>query len=222
MKACKKYLIFFLIISSQMTFGQTSDRFITNYYARKNYFPEKAKEFKEIEGSPYLNSEFIDGVFYLKDTTAVKILLRYNIYTDEMEYQSNGVNYAVGNPLYLNKILLGESVFVYLPFIQKGGYFELFEVGKCTLVQKKLIYIKPAEEPKAMQSTYIPAKFIRKPDIFYMLVNDTLVFKIDNMKSIKKALQDQQLKIDSFIKQEKIKNTKQENLIKIVKYYNSL
>jgi hypothetical protein len=213
-------------MSSQMMFGQLTDLSLIdptfNDYFIKNINSKKAYEYQDIEGSPYLNSEFMDGVLYLKDSTAVKLPLRYNIYTDEMEYQLKGSNYSVGNPQSLNKILLGESVFVYLPFIQKGGYFELFELGNCFLVQKKMLKFNPAESAKPIVGVAIPAKFIRERDIFYMVVNHSQAFKIVNMKAVINALQDQKLKIENFIKQEKIKNTKKENLIKIVKYYNSL
>jgi hypothetical protein len=222
MKTYRKYIIIILSISSQLLFSQLNDPFLENYNARKRNFPEKAKEFKDIEGSPYLNSNFVDGVFYLKDTLTVKLPLRYNIFTDEMEYQLNGINYAVGNPLSLNKIIFNESVYVYLPFISKGGYFELFELGKCTLIQKKTVNIKPAEGPKPIIAKAIPATFIRKPDVFYFVINDTIVKRIDNLKSIIDALQNQKPKIENYIKQEKIRKIKKENLIKIVKYYNSL
>ena len=139
-----------------------------------------------------------------------------------MEYQLKGVNYVVGNPQFLKKILLGGSVFIYLPFIQKGGYFELLESGKCFLVQKRSVQFKPAEGPKPIEGISKPPKFIREPDIFYIGVKDSKTIEIANMKSVINALQDQKLKIESFIKTEKIKRTTRENLIKIAKYYNSL
>jgi hypothetical protein len=221
MKAKKKYVIFFLFISSQMLFGQPSHLFIQDFCARERIFPEKAKEYLDIEGTPYLDNDFQDGLVYLKETEVFKIPIRYNIYADEMEYQAKGMNYVIGSPAALNKIILGESIYVFLPFIQKGGYFELFELGKCTLVQKKITDVKPAEESKPMV-TPAPATFIRKPDVFYCVINDTLVYKIKNMESVKTALKDEKPKIEGFIKQEKIKNIKKENLIKIIKYYNSL
>ena len=226
MKTCKIFGILFSIMSSPVIFGQVNDvslidpTFNDIYY--KNIDSKKTTNYQDVEGSPYLDSQFIDGVFYFKDTTSVKLPLRYNIYSDEMEYQLKGIKYAVGNPQSLNKIVLDKSVFVYLPFVQKGGYFELFESGKCFLVQKKMVKLQPAESPKAIVGVAIPAKFIREHDVFYMVVNHTQVFRVVNMKSVITALQDQKLKIESFIKKENIKNIKSENLSKIVAYYNSL
>lgn len=225
MKTCKVIIISILTMSSQMMFGQQIDGFLDAYHFYKSSQDQPSKNtygYQAIEGSPYLNSEFIDGVIYLKDTTSYKLPLRYDIYANEMEYQLKGVNYVVGNPQFLKKILLGGSIFIYLPFIQKGGYFELLESGKCFLVQKRSVMFKPAEGPKPIEGTTTPAKFIREPDIFYIGVKDSKTIEIANMKSVINALQDQKLKIESFIKTEKIKKTTKGNLIKITEYYNSL
>ena len=222
MKKFIKCLILLLTLSSQIVLSQPNDPFLESYSVRKKNYPEKAKEYKDIAGSPYLNSEFVDGSFYLKDTVVIKLPMRYNIYADEMEYKFNGVNYAVGNPLALNKIVIGDSKYLYLPHLQKGGYYELLEFGKCTLIQKKVVEIKPAEGPKPMQPDVVPATFVRKSDVNYFLVNDSNLYRLDNLRAVKNALQDHKTQIDEFLKYENIKRINQENLIKIAKFYNSL
>jgi hypothetical protein len=222
MRNCKIILITVLTLLSQVMSAQEINKFLDYYNFHKTSGDKKTIDYIDIQGSPYLNSEFIDGIIYLKDTTAVKLPLRYNIYSDEMEYQIEGVSFTVGNAKFINKILLGESIFVYLPFINSGGYFELIESGNCFLVQKRSVKFKPAEKPKPIEGNVTPAKFVDEPDIFYMIVNDTLTVEIKNMKSVINALQDQKSKVESFIKQEKIKRVKKENLIKIAEYYNSL
>ena len=222
MKKYRIIIIAVLTLSSQLMFGQEINKFVDYYYFQKKSGVVKTNDYSDILGSPYLNVEFTDGVIYLKDTTAVKLLLRYNIYSDEMEYQIQGVNFVVGNTLIINTILLGNSIFVYLPFINKGGYFEVIESGKCFLVQKRSVTYKPAEKAKPIEGISSPAKFVAEPDVFYMILHDTLTYAIENRKSVINALQDQKEKIESYIKKEKIRNIKKENLIKIVKYYNSL
>jgi hypothetical protein len=178
--------------------------------------------YDEIEGTPYLNKDFTEGAVYLKDTTAVKVPLRYNIYTDELEYRMKDVNYAVGNPQALNKAVIGGSVFVYLPFVGKGGYFELLESGKCFLVQKRSVTFKPSEDPKPIEGKDIPARFVADPDVFYMVVENAQPVEITGMKSVLSTLADQKDKVGSYVKAEGLKTSKKENLIKIAKYYNSL
>jgi len=227
----KKYtvgVIVFFVISSQLLLGQvpfpltqTPNPFPTDYTMDKKYNVEKTEEYKDIDGTPYLNNEFQSGVFYLKNTKTLELPIRYNIYRDEMEYLLDGVSYVVGSPESLVKVVFAGSEFRYLPTISKGGYFELFESGKCTLFQKRIVEYTPSEGSKPIIGL-VPAKFERNADVFYLVTNQTQSFKILNISSVINALQDQREKIESFIKQEKIKNIKKENLIKIVKYYNSL
>lgn len=216
------FTINILFLLSQMVISQSADPFLQKFSTYKNAHPDKAKQYKDVDGSPYLNDNFMEGVLYFKDTTTLRLPLRYNIFTDDMEYQFQGLNYVVANPEKLNKIVLGESVFVYMPFTQSEGYFELMESGTCTLYQKRLIRYKPAEGPKLIQGVAIPAVFERKRDIFYMVFNDLRALRIENLKSALNALNDKITQIEIFAKSEKIKNTKKENLVKIVKYYNSL
>jgi len=222
MKTFKISAIFILILISLNTFSQLTDPFLNSYSIYKSYHPEKAKEYKDVDGSPYLNEEFIDGVIYMRDTLTIKLPLRYNIYTDEMEYQLKGINFVVANPQDVSKIVIGKSVFVYQPYIKKGGYFELFESGKCLLVQKKSVAFKPAEGPKAITGAPTPAQFLRKSDSYYLVKDKSQVVRIENLKSLLKALEDQKDKMDAFVNQQQIKNIRKENIIKMVKYYNTL
>jgi len=228
MKTKKICILAFVILSSQMILAQlpfpvtqTPNPFQTDYNFDKKYKSEKTQEYKDIEGSPYLNNEFTSGIFYLKDTVGVKFPIRYNLFTDQMEYQSEAVNYVVGSPQSLSKIILAGSEYIYIPYIGKGGYVELFESGKCKLVLKKKVEYIPSVGAKPIVGL-TPAKFEREPDVFYLVTNQNQAVKISNLKSVITTLQDQKTKIENFIHQEKIKNIKKENLIKIVKYYNSL
>ena len=227
MKTNKNCIIALLTVSSVMSFGQTrlpviefSNPYATDLPLDKRYINENFHDYDEIDGSPYLNSDFVNGTFYVKDTLAIKHPIRYNLYTDQMEYKSEGINYYVGSPQSLSRIVLGESVFIYLPFIEKGGYFELFEPGKCKLVQKRKVVFKHSETKPIVG--IIRSSYERRPDEFYLIINQNQAFRIVNMNSVINALKDQKPKIETFIKQEKIRNTKKENLIKIAKYYNSL
>jgi hypothetical protein len=227
MKTRKICFIALLMISPVMLFGQTRMPVITfqNPYPSvlpfdKRYINEDYHDYDNIDGSPYLNNEFVNGTFYVKDTVAIKLPIRYNIYADHMEYKADGAIYYVDSPQSLSRIVLGESVFIYLPFIEKGGYYELVEPGKFKLVQKRRVDFKHSES-KPIEGL-IKSRYESNPDVFYLVNNQNQAFRIGNMNSVMNALQDQKTKIETFIKQEKIRNTKKENLIKIAKYYNSL
>ena len=67
------------------------------------------------------------------------------------------------------------------------------------------------------------AEFIRKPDSFYISIDNKPAAKIDNKKDLINVLSEHQEEISEFLKQNKVKNiTKDGQLQVIVKYYNSL
>jgi hypothetical protein len=214
------FLIFFL--SLQNTFAQSKELFLEDYYFIKNINSEKATEYNDIVGNPYLNREFTEGIFYFMDSTAFKLPVRYNIYADEIEYQLEGKNYAVNDPKSLSRILLGESIFIFINSNKERGYFELLEQGKYTLLQKREVKFRPEEGPKPIEGTIKPASFVKYPDTFYIMTQDSEIKKIINLKSLIMYLEDHKVKIKNFIKKEKIKKAKKENLIKIIKYCNML
>lgn len=207
---------------TKLAIGQQVDLFLEDYHFYKLVHSEKADDYKGIEGTSYLEKDFRDGVFRLKDSSLIKLPIRYNMYSDELEYRLKDINYVVGNRDILEKTTIGKSVFVYLPSVQKGGFFELLAAGKCSLVVKRQVTFKPAEGPKPIEAKRIPARFEREPDVYFLLVDGAEPVKAGNMKSVMNALQDQKPKLEPFVEQEKIKNTRSANLVKIVKYYNSL
>jgi len=215
-------IVLLFIMATQVNFGQWIEPILNNYYTYESSQPKKVDEYKDIEGNPYLDSTFKAGIIYLKDSIAYKLPLRYNIYADQMEYRQKEVSYIIENPQLFNMVKLNGSIFVYLPFLDKGGYFELAESGKCSLLQKRLVGYQPAEGPKPVTMIVNPAKFYRQTDVFYIIRNNKDFYKIKYMNSVIEALKDQEEKIENYIKQEKIKSTNKENLIKIVNYYNNL
>lgn len=221
MNLTKAFIFFVLILTTKFSIGQQVDLFLEDYHFYKLVHSEKAEDYKGIEGTPYLEKDFTDGVFRLKDSSLIKLPIRYNMYSDELEYRLKDINYVVGNRDILKNTTIGKSVFVYMPSVQKGGYFELLEAGKCSLVVKRKVIFKPAEGPKPIEAKRIPARFEREPDVYFLIVGESEAVKAGNLKSVINALQDRKPQIENFIEQEKIKNTRPENLVKIVKYYNT-
>jgi len=209
-----KVLIIFLVLVCptfpNLIYAQTIDPFIDYYKFREQAKGSKAGDYQGIDGSPYLSSEFVEGECVLKDSSTIKLLLRYNIYADAMEYKEKDKNQvlAIGNPGLLHQVSINNSKFAYLPFVEKGGYYEILVEGKCLLAQKRVVKYKEAEAAKPIEGISKPARFVNESDTFYVVANQSTFTKITNLKSVIAALKDQEPKIESFITQAKIKNWK--------------
>jgi hypothetical protein len=205
-------------------------REVTNLYNSNKLIDGKWKvelTVNDIQGSPYLNDEFISGTIYTTQKQQYNnIPLRYNIYKDELEFRnpSNEVM-VLTTPEIVEYAVFGENIIAYSSYQQgsktKQGFFLVLESGKSTLMAKASIIFQQPTEPGAYKEPE-PAKFIRRTDEYYIQIGKNALIEINNIKSLIEAFPDNSDKVEAFIEKNKIKTNKSESLIEVVKYYNSL
>jgi hypothetical protein len=127
----------------------------------------------------------------------------------------------------IKKVNLGESTFVVEKYvndkgIQKYGYFTLLDSGKVNLFSKKSVKFTPGMKGRALDGSDQPAEYRRNPDEFYFRIAGGELVEIKTVKSFIAALPDKQDEMSAFAKKEKISPRDEEELVKMVKYYNSL
>ncbi len=213
---------------SQVTFPYEMQQAIDFY--RTNKFIAESKNSSAnsgIEGSPYLEDEFVKGsIFTIQRQQYVDIPLRYNIYNDDLEFKTpTDEIQALATPGILEKAVFGNTQIVYSSFELvnkiKKGFFIVLEEGKVSLYAKPGIMFREATLPGAYKEAE-PAKFVRKPDEYYLRIGQEPAKLIGSKKELETAFPDNQDKIKSYISKNKTKVNKPENLIELVKYYNSL
>jgi len=230
----KRYLLalFFFLSAIGFSFAQdvyqvreALDFFRTNKLQRgerNNILSEN-----EIQGSPYLKDEFITGtIFTTSKTQYVNISLRYNIYNDQLEFKNpEGVILAVATPEIVEKVDFGDFTMVYVPYSNvkkiRRGFFKVLEEGDASLYSRSEIIFKEATKPAAYKEAE-QAKFVNKPDSYYIRVGLEQAMKVGNKKDVIEIFPKHQDEVSSFIKKNKIKTNKTESLKKLVQYYNSL
>ncbi|WP_276392790.1 hypothetical protein [Eudoraea chungangensis] len=181
-----------------------------------------------IEGSVYYNENFIKGdVFYLTKLFD-SYPMRYNAFSDEIEIQR-----TEGSPLEsvykstsLTCIIDNES-YVYSKYfdskgeIKEGYIIRLNEGSKYVLFEKKTkVYKEGRKGATSMHPTY-PPKFEDKHDYFISADGEVPV----QFKGSKKELtaifgNEKASELKSFIKKNKIKLNKEEDLVKLMEFVN--
>ena len=180
-----------------------------------------------IEGSPYDSKEFREG--YLVTVTNQKyvgLFLRYNIFNDRIEYRDEAGNpMAIAYPEAINHVVIGSAKYIYSPYaVQKKvvkGFFRVAEEGRASLFIRKNIGFQEAQ-PAAAYKDPEPPKFLKKPDDFYIRIEPSEAKLISNKSDLPLAFPDKNDQIDEFIKKNKIKANREEDLAKLVRFYNSL
>jgi hypothetical protein len=181
---------------------------------------------QKIEGTPYLDENYVDGEIYYGEAKRAQVPLRYNIYRDLMEYQQNGKPLVLDPSDKIKKVRLGENTFIVDKFEFEGktklGFLNLLDSGKVTLLSKKVVKYQEPLKGRALDGGDLPAKFSRSTDAFFFKVGGGIAQKIDNVKDMIATLPDKQEELKQFVKKEKISPKKEGELLKLVRYYNSL
>ncbi len=182
---------------------------------------------EDIEGSPYLNDEFVNGNVYTTSKTMFPdIPLRFNIYNHEIEFKSpEGKIAAIDTPEIVEKIEFGDYVVKYIPYKDvkkiKRGFLLLLSDGHAKLFARPSVDFRAAVPPAAYKDA-VPAKFIDKATSYYIRVGEDAALLIEKKKDLTLAFPDHQQEIAAFIKKHKISHRKEDKLTALVEFYNSL
>src|SRR5687767_11904721 len=180
---------------------------------------------QKIEGTPYLSEKYVPGEI-LFGTSRSTVPLRYNAYQDLMEYQQNGKALVLDPSTKIKSVRLGESTYIVDKFEFDGktkyGFLNLLDSGKVTLVAKKVIKYQEPLKGRALDGGDLPAKFSKSSDAYFYRVGNGELQEVNNIKDMIASFPDKQEEVKQFAKKEKISPKKEEELVKLVRYYNSL
>lgn len=180
-----------------------------------------------VEGSPHASIDFVAGTVITKsDIRYEQVPLRFNIYANEMEFKTaDGSVFFLAMPEIINEILINGDKYVYVPYTYGGrllrGYFRIAAAGKASLLIRQNINLKEAEPPAPYKEAQ-PARFIKMPDEYFVRIGEAEAVKISNRKELLTALSDKSSQMDLFIKKNKTKFNREEDLLQAIKYYNQL
>ncbi|WP_276965365.1 hypothetical protein [Chryseobacterium sp.] len=181
----------------------------------------KTFKYDEIAGdSPYIGKEFSDAKIAVNYE---QLPIRYNSYTDEIEFKKNGNVQKKKKTTDFSRIevLSPRQVIVLLDTSDNlnGYFFELIN-GKNNLYKKiktKFTDVVPAANSYASER---PANFRTLPPVYYIKTQNGFIKKPKNQKDIINQFPDKKDSLTTFFKSNKIKFDKDEDLIKLVTFLN--
>lgn len=183
-----------------------------------------------IQGSPYLQKEFEEGTMIVQNGTVIPGLrYRYDIYGDKMLFIVNGDTATINKPLALRSIEIGGKKFVYEVYVSGPGkvatsYFEVVEENESlTLLHRR--------QAELDQDVYVSnygggggtKEFrLKTVDSYYLKLGKAAASEIDNRKDLLELFPDNRQQIREYLKQNKLKVKKEEDLRSILQYCASL
>jgi hypothetical protein len=182
-----------------------------------------------VDGSPYLYRDFTKGeALSIDNTRYVNATFRYNMYTDQIEYEKNGDIYVLNNPGDFKYFIIGNNIFCYKLFstsdgLLKKGYFQLLNNGEdATLFKKKNVRFVPPKEAEAYAPAS-PAKFMSASDHYYISFHGKPLVMLNlKKKEFMSVFPEKTNEIEGYIANQKLSIRKEEDLLKLVEFYNKL
>jgi len=207
---------------------KTSD-YINSYSAESVKYNEAAKNIKiaEIQGSPFLTDSFVLGSVYTNNNGQVQnIPVRYNIYTDNIEYIMGASSVLeLKNPETVEKVDYGNYKLIYLSQSNKNksknGFFIVLTDGNATLLSKPGVTLHKPSPPGGYIDAQ-PPRFSRNPDTYYIKVGKNQAKIIRNKRHLITSFPDSREELSNYIKAHNTKISDQKSLSDLVQFYNSL
>jgi len=228
-----KTVLFFIAIifvsfnslSAQTMLNGLMDNFRFKKITEGTYF-RNSLSLSDVEGSPFLNEEFLPGKIITRDGSVyTEIPLRYNGYTDDLEFQKDKDNFNIDPKDLVKRAEFGGSVFCYLEYFEgdkiKSSFFEILTEGKATLLVKYSVKFLDKEQVKAYAEPK-PARFDTPVKDHYLSIDGAPAKLITNKKGLLEMFGDKKSAIESYISKNKVSAKGDDGLTKIVVHYNSL
>jgi len=180
----------------------------------------------DIEGTPYLNEEFSPGmIITIEGKTYDTIPLRYNAYTDDLEFQKGEDTYNIDPKTIVRRAEFGGAVFGCMKYDSFGktqnGLFEILTEGKAILLIKYTIRFLEKEKVQAFVDPK-PARFEASKKEYYISFDDAVAKLITNKKNLLELFVDRKDEMESYISKNKLSIREDDDLTKIIAHFNSL
>ena len=225
----KTYLKLLLVFLSAITANRSYAQFILLKDATGGGIIFN-KDYVDINGSPFFKAEWLNGTVTLADARVIKdINVKYDEVVDKPyvrgpQDQTVLLNDKVtefsmidntGSKTVVRKYKNG---FTNIPGFTVDSYFEVLADGKVSFLKKK---VKVITEDKQYNSAVITKGFFETTKYYIVSnINSTLVKKDKN--SVLAALSDKQTELDAFVKANSLNLKDEDDIVKLVDYYNTL
>ncbi len=220
-----KRVIFVLVIvcysSIEFVYSQnTLQNFALEFQGLKAREAKREIAYASIQGDPYYSNDFVKSTVFLINGDSSIVPLRYDLYMDEMEFKQND------KTLWLNKkevasIMYGSEKLISCDMKEKDKFLYFFVItnGDYSLLRRQNVNLLSAEKLKGFSDAK-PIRFESMPIEYFVKINDLLPTIILTTKDLKKLVADN-APAREFLKKEKIKPGKKDDLVKLVEFLNA-
>lgn len=218
-------VIIFLTLLNGNAFSQNIIIQDENYLYQQYNIYEYQLNYEDIKGSPYLNDSLIWGVVNFINGDSVSQYLRFNVYEGTIEYLDNNNLLIINNIQQIDNVLIDNDKIVYRLYDSgsRSGLFIEKVKGKFSFYEKPVVEFEKAKPAIDSYHEPTPEAFVRKAPLWYFSTNNgPLIHFIPNKSGLKEIFGEDYDTIDKYRKREKLKYGREEDLVALFEYFNTL
>jgi hypothetical protein len=187
----------------------------------------------EVLGTPYISDSWMYGSFTVSDSVRYEGLLRYNVFTQEMEFIYNSDTVLVTAPFRLSGINFSGKKFEHALYIEEKGktewlgsaYFEVLNSGTIALLRKNYVKI----EENSFARNYMGGGgdgreyYVHKSALYFRNEPGTEAVKFEKrQRYLLRIMKKHEKEVLEFIRENKLNIRNEKDLILVFDFYNQL
>ncbi|WP_103069954.1 hypothetical protein [Aquimarina sediminis] len=182
--------------------------------------------FEDYDGSIYMKGSYKESSVIHEKSGTFDAKLKYNIHSDALEYSSGSKLYEVVKSPTIHARIDGDY-FYYCEFqsqrgVDRRGYYVLVELtDKYRIYKRFTLKIKEPRESIAVGAPSEPGA-VRMKTTYYLEESGVIMELPMSKKDMLAAFNDKESELKEYLKKEKIRLRKEEDLIRFVARYNAL
>ncbi|MEW7293102.1 hypothetical protein [Aquimarina sp. 2304DJ70-9] len=212
----KILLLFFLIISSTLL-AQLPRSLLKS--------SQRVSTFDEYDGTLYMKARYKESSVIDEKAGAFDAKLKYNIFTDALEYNQGSKLFEILKSTTIHARIDGDY-FYFCEFkttrgLKREGYYVLVELNDKYRIYKR--FTLDIKEPSKNTLTQIAEPGVLKMITTYYVEEEGKIMELPmNKKDMLAIFSDKENELKEYLKKEKIRLRKEEDLIRLVARYNAL
>lgn len=219
MKSKFCYYLLLLVSLNAMSQSQT---YVDNN-GSLNFLPVSESK-QNIDGSPYINDAYLPAT--IEGYKGVTLPIRYNAQKDEMEFLRENKKFHVAKSDSLEVKILNK-LYKYLEYQTKTdkeqGFLVVVNEGKnYSLYRKEKIVLVQASSSSGAYAMDSNAYYRKTDDKFYLSVPGKIIFMPGKKKELIALFPDKSAQIEEYVKKNKVSFDKENDLIGLVNFLNTL
>lgn len=180
----------------------------------------------KISGSQYIDETFLSAKISVIGDQVVDV--RYNVVRDEMEFKRDDIVYQMYKTDSLTVSFVKENkIYKVFDYTLKGKVYKGFLISNSTnekvnFLMKEVIRLVPFKSAVNSYSQDVPTHYKKDRNIYLLKIKSEIVEMPNSKKNLVKLFPNHSTKIEEFLKANKTDFNKEESLLVLVNFLNTL